>query len=230
MIALGAMADVFVDLGYRGLSIAKRTKLAQVRPSTGYLETAAPMPVGSMIVIEIEDGIAIEASVVEVREVATSDRAPGMLVKPKLDGAAATWWKARVELPDLSKTTLPGVLATVVPKGRDRDDAAPELMDDGRNPAVTEIPVDAIAELGARDSNPNLLDDGKKTTMMDAIDLAALGLSSSSPSGQMPVVTGDEDSGGNGNGSSNGSSDRGSQPNVGKKPKRKRRPSSKSDT
>ena len=46
--------------------------------------------------------------------------------------------------------------------------------------------------------NP-IVDDGKRTMMMDAIDLAALGLDPASSSGSMPVVT-DEDSGGTGNG------------------------------
>ena len=188
MIPFRAMADVFVDLGYRGLSIGKRARLAEVRPSTGYIESNAPMPVGTTLTLATEDGIAIDTTVIEVREMASGDRAPGMHVRPidlrAGDGAASAWWKAHVALPDLAKTTLVGVVATVVPKKRERDDAAPELVDDGRNTAVNELPVEAIAALE---------DDGKKTTMMSAVDLEALGLASSS--GELPVVKDEEPKG-----------------------------------
>ena len=35
--------ESLVDLTYRGLAVAKRVKLTQVRPSTGYVEVPAPM-------------------------------------------------------------------------------------------------------------------------------------------------------------------------------------------
>jgi hypothetical protein len=201
------MADVFVDLGYRGLSIARNVKLAQIRPSTGYLESQAPMPVGTIVSLSAEDGAAIEAIVAEVREVAQSDRLPGMLVRPKLDGAAAAWWKERATLPELEKPAA-RTIATVVPKKR--DEAAPELIDDGRNTAVMEIPQEAavLMEASREDTSQQIVDDGKRTTMMDAVDLAALGLASTS--GQMAAVTEDD---------ADASSD---QP---KKKRRKRRPS-----
>jgi hypothetical protein len=186
------MADVLVDLGYRGLSIAKRARLVEQRPSSGYVELAAPLPVGTAIAIATDDGLSFDAIVTQVREVASGERQPGMLLQPKLEGAAAAWWKERVTLPELDKPPPAVALATVVPKKK-RDDAAPELIDDGRNTAVTEIPTEAIVELETRDSHPILHDDGKQTTMMDAVDLEALGLSSSS--GSLPVAPATEDDG-----------------------------------
>src|SRR6185503_15102690 len=93
--------ESFVDLAYRGLSLGRRVKLTQVRPSTGYLETPAPMPVGTMIAIATDDGHHLDAIVTSIHEqVGGSDKHPGMTVKPKLEGATAAWWKERVALPD----------------------------------------------------------------------------------------------------------------------------------
>jgi hypothetical protein len=94
--------ESFVDLTYRGISLGRRIKLGQVRPSSGYLELATPMPVGTHVAIASDDGVTIEATVTWVYEqVAGSDRAPGMIVAPALAAEpAASWWKARVALPD----------------------------------------------------------------------------------------------------------------------------------
>lgn len=94
--------ESFVDLTYRGLSLGRRVRLSQVRPSTGYLELPAPMPVGSRIAIAAEDGTAFDAVVTAIHEqVAGSDRTPGMIVAPALAAEPATaWWAARVSLPD----------------------------------------------------------------------------------------------------------------------------------
>ena len=56
------------------------------------------MPVGTTIGIATDEGVLLEAMVAEVHEqVGGSERAPGMMVKPKLDAdAARTWWKQRV--------------------------------------------------------------------------------------------------------------------------------------
>jgi hypothetical protein len=95
--------ESYVDLTYRGLSLGRRIRLTQIRPSSGYLELAAPMPVGTPLAITSDDGVTFEATVRGVHEqVAGSDRAPGMIVAPALAGvaAAAAWWTARVALPD----------------------------------------------------------------------------------------------------------------------------------
>jgi hypothetical protein len=104
----GGVLESLVDLTYRGISLGRRIRLTQVRPSSGYLELAAPMPVGSELVIATDEGLAFGATVTWVHEQvagsagsAGSNRSPGMTVTPRLgtDGGAA-WWQARVELSD----------------------------------------------------------------------------------------------------------------------------------
>jgi hypothetical protein len=94
--------ESFVDLTYRGLALGRRVRLSQVRPSTGYLELPAPMPVGSRIAITAEEGMAFDAVVTALHEqVGGSDRTPGMTVAPALVAEpAAAWWAARVSLPE----------------------------------------------------------------------------------------------------------------------------------
>ncbi|HET9627045.1 MAG TPA: hypothetical protein VFP84_37055, partial [Kofleriaceae bacterium] len=95
------MIESFVDLTYRGLSLGKRIKLGQVRPHSGHLELATPMPVGSQIAIVTDDGLTIDATVTWVYEqVAGTDRAPGMIVAPALTDATTAWWQARIALPE----------------------------------------------------------------------------------------------------------------------------------
>ena len=173
------VSETFVDLTYRGLPLGRRIKLTRVRPTTGYLEVPAPMPVGTMIGILTDDTVALDAQVVEIHEqVGGATEAPGMTVKPKLVGdAAQSWWSARVALPEIAPKPAPPIVpptATV----RRRETAAPELVDDGQNTAV----------MAAVDPE-QLQDDGKKTTAMDAVDLAALGLDPlSRTTAPMPTV------------------------------------------
>lgn len=93
------MSESFVDLSYRGLSLGRRIKLTRVEPASGYLETPAPMPVGTSISIATEEGLSVDAIVTEVREqVGGTTTAPGMQVTPRLEGAESTaWWTARIE-------------------------------------------------------------------------------------------------------------------------------------
>src|SRR3954470_1653124 len=73
------MSESFVDLTYRGLSLGRRVKLAQVRPSTGYLEMPAPMPVGTKIAVVTDDGVAFDAIVNAIHEqTGGTDKPPGM--------------------------------------------------------------------------------------------------------------------------------------------------------
>jgi hypothetical protein len=94
--------ESFVDLTYRGLSLGRRIRLTQIRPSSGYLEIAAPMPVGAQIAVIADDGAVFDAIVTGIHEqVSGSDRVPGMTVTPALgDAAAAAWWTSRVQLAD----------------------------------------------------------------------------------------------------------------------------------
>ena len=201
------MIESFVDLNYRGLALGRRVKLTQVRPSTGYLELPAPMPVGTSISIATDDGLSLDATITEVHEqVGGSDKPAGMLVRPKLDlDAAKAWWSERVALPELGKVQAAAPVGTVRPK-RKSEGGVPELVDDGRNTAVmeaiSEVPPEPLRDTAvneiqvppARDSSPQIAiqDDGKRTIAMDAVDLAALGLDAASSSGSMPVATDDD--------------------------------------
>jgi len=97
--------ESFVDLTYRGLSLGRRIKLTQVRPTSGTLELPSPMPVGTHVTIATDEGVTFDATVSGVREqVAGSDRTPGMVVVPVLAAdPVLSWWKARVALPDEEK-------------------------------------------------------------------------------------------------------------------------------
>jgi hypothetical protein len=117
--------ESLVDLTYRGISLSRRIKLTQVRPTSGYLELGAPMPVGTELAIIADDGLTFTATVSGVHEqvmaasapatagatgamaavsadrVDRIDRIPGMQIVPRLDAeAAAAWWQARVTLTD----------------------------------------------------------------------------------------------------------------------------------
>jgi len=167
------MIESFVDLTYRGLSLGRRVKLTQVRPSTGYVETPAPMPVGSAISIATDEGLLFDALVMAVHEqVGGSDRAPGMVVAPALaDDARQTWWKARVALPEEPPASTRIMPITVrprthtVPQPPSEDalaaaaatvSAAVEMSSDPPGAATT---VMAAVEV-----------DAGRTTVMDAID------------------------------------------------------------
>jgi hypothetical protein len=254
------MIESFVDLTYRGLSLGRRVKLSQVRPSTGYLETPAPMPVGTLIQIATDEGVALDATVTGIHEqTGGSDKAPGMTVAPKLAGEASeAWWRARVAYPDEVKAapavtrapskvtvrprshTTPEPLAAVDAEPAGGKTIAMPVIIDPEQTTTDVIPVipegkptmimpaadqellesltrpsGDIEQLTRSTGEHEIVDDGKRTTIMDAIDPASLGLDMSS-SGSFPTVT-DEDSGPtNGNGDDK-------KPPGGAKKKRKRR-------
>lgn len=229
---MAAMSESFVDLSYRGLALAKRIKLTQIRPQSGYLELPTPMPVGTTIGIATDEGVLLEATVTEVHEqVGGSDRTPGMLVRPNLGVAAnEAWWSERAERPSKAAPPPDADGKVTVKSPRMTGEAAvPELMDDGHDTGVMDavdlsadnpdaviadlphdtqpsrpaLPRDASRRAHAHDTittpisgtgaappeaTPTPLDDdGKRTMAMDAVDLAALGLTASS-SGEMPAV------------------------------------------
>lgn len=172
------MSESFVDLSYRGLALGKRIKLTQVRAASGYLEIPTPMPVGTTISIATDDGVALEALVTEIYEqVGGAERPPGMVVTPKLDDASAgAWWQARESAaPEIDEAPVSSPVPTVADEGRTMVMAAVVVPESG----PVDVPID-----------PPVEDDGKRTMMMDAVDLAALGLASQSQ--QMAAVTPDD--------------------------------------
>lgn len=228
--------ESFVDLTYRGLSLGRRVRLSQVRPSTGYLELPAPMPVGSQIAIAAEDGTAFDAVVTAVHEqVAGSDRTPGMTVAPALAAEpAAAWWAARVSLPDddalrpraatgagrsrpatvrpRSHTTptppplggatpdgtmeeVPTIIADLDARVTAAAGVAPARPDDRSAMRTMVMPLDQIEALTAASADADeadpvilqpadehaVIDDGKRTVIMQPLDPVALGLAELGP-------------------------------------------------
>ena len=204
------MIESFVDLTYRGLPLGRRVKLTQVRPSTGYLEVPAPMPVGTAIAIATDEGVTLEATVTAIHEqVGGSDKAPGMTVAPKLDEPAVTsWWAARVALPDEVKAEPRSKGITVRPRSHTIPAPPPEgalAAADAEAPrtAVMEaVDPELIEQTGDSAPSPEqvvrhtgehaVVDDGKRTTVMDAVNPAALGLEVSA-SGPLAAAPDDED-------------------------------------
>ncbi|HEU0029038.1 MAG TPA: hypothetical protein VFQ53_00305 [Kofleriaceae bacterium] len=240
------MPESFVDLSYRGLSLGRRIKLTQIRPTTGYLEHPTPMPVGTEISISTDDGVVVVATVAAVHEqVGGSDRPPGMMVKPMLDDATGTWWQQRVAMPELApdqpvKRPEPAPRqksVTVRPRTHTVPQPAPHAFDtsEGSTPLTASEPVvtsqpavmdtqrtpipnvdarstlvmnrdqqemleqlsrdpSALDQLTRTTDEHPVVDDGLRTTLMDAVDPAALGLEPSA-SGSM-ASAGDDDEGG----------------------------------
>lgn len=214
---MSRMSESFVDLTYRGLSLGRRVKLSDMRPSTGYVETPAPMPVGTQIGILTDDTVALDAVVIEVREQVTgSERVAGMLVRPRLEGdAAREWWQKRVSGPEPVKPAAPapapetpGPVVVMPQRMTNPGLGVPDIVDDGKDTGVMDAIDPAAVEAPS--------EEGPKTVAMDAVDLKALGLTTAS--GEMTAVQapieGDEaDSNGNGDKPAEG----------GKKKKRRRR-------
>jgi len=227
------MIESFVDLTYRGLSLGRRVKLTQVRPSTGYVETPAPMPVGTAISIATDEGLLFDAMVMAIHEqVGGSDRVPGMVVAPALaDESRQAWWKARVALPEEppastrvkpitvrprshtvpappSPDAMLAAAAQAVESAMVVDDgvtqAMPVIEDEPPGSRTTVMPAmdpELLEQLTRKsDELPamrttgehEVVDDGKQTMMMDAVDPAALGLDVGG-SGPMAASEGDDE-------------------------------------
>lgn len=269
------MIESFVDLTYRGLALGRRIKLAQVRPTTGYLELPMPMPVGTQIAINTDEGVTLEATVTLIHEqVGGSDRVPGMTVRPQLAAeAAASWWQARVALPEetddrpparsrpitvrprthtipappptpppteeaqplatevtetkelsvyVAEQPAPAPVASTlaevaVPQYDEPARAKPKDDDAKRTMVMPAVDQEMLAKLTQREGEVehlvrrtgehDVVDDGLRTTVMDAVDPSALGLDvtasgsfraqGSEASGELEAA--DDDTGGNGN-------------------------------
>lgn len=178
---LARVIESFVDLSYRGLPLGRRIKLTRVRPRSGYLELPQPMPVGTQISLATDEGVAIDAVVIDVHEqVGGSPHTPGMAIAPALVDDAARWWEARVALPDDAEAAATGDRVRSVTL----------------RPRTTTIPMPPSAEaLAGGDDQATvgmqaLADDGQQTTVMEAIDPALLEqlMAGAGQSGELPVV------------------------------------------
>lgn len=139
--------EQFVDLRYLGIELGRRLRLSEVGPETAYVEAPTPMPVGSELEIEA-GGVTARAVVLRVQEqVAGAERPPGMRVRAvELSGAARDWWQGLVSAED-----------PVIPE------AAPE-------PAAEAAGEPAAEEVAHRGEAGEVVDDGKKTEIMQAVE------------------------------------------------------------
>jgi len=207
--------ESYVDLTYRGLALGRRVRLSQVRPSSGYLELPAPMPVGTPLALTTDDGLTFDATVVWIYEqVAGSDHAPGMIVAPALGGAAAAWWTARVSLPDDEEPPRSAVAGgrsrplTVRPRSHTdpippagaptrattADAPAPDEASAASTMVMPVLAAEPVAAGDAELGEHDVIDDGKATMIMASIDPAALGVdvAGEGDGGQGPEDDGDD--------------------------------------
>ena len=166
------MIESFVDLTYRGLALGRRIKLTEVRPSTAFVELAAPMPVGTHVAIATDDGFALDATVTWIHEqVAGAERTPGMIVAPVLAvEAAAAWWQARVTLPDDDRprqrsarsrplTVRPRSITERNKSTTDRSPPPDHVLPDDVPAVTTALPINPALASADRDDRPTILAD-----------------------------------------------------------------------
>lgn len=140
------MSEHFVDVSYRGLEVGRRIRLAEVGPSTAYLEHGAPLPVGSEIALLTDHGLTVAATVLRVYEQVAGVSSPGMRIGvAELDKRASAWWSERVTVGD----------AAVSPPSEEAPAPVPEEVD----VAVTE-----------RNESPA----GARTEVVEVVDVAGL--------------------------------------------------------
>jgi hypothetical protein len=94
-------SEAFVDLSYRGLVLGKRVRLLQVGPRSAYVAHDAPMPVGTELVLTVDESLAIRAQVARVREGDSKDGPAGMwLWAGAAEQRARAWWDEHVSADD----------------------------------------------------------------------------------------------------------------------------------
>jgi hypothetical protein len=160
------MLESFVDVSYRGLELGRRLKLRDVQGDVAYLEIPLPMPVGTRLEIATDEGARFEAEVTAVHEqVGGSAEPPGMAVRPLALGAAAAWWAAHAPAP-----------APAAPGG-----------DDNR---ITQVMSTEAVEAALESRVPEgLVDDGRRTTVMNALEIEAITRTAGEAGEDEPEIT-----------------------------------------
>lgn len=93
--------DALVDVSYRGFVLGKRLRLLQVGPRSAYVTCDAPMPVGTELILAVDETTTIAAQVARVREADSKDGPTGMwLWTDAAETRAQAWWDAHVTAPD----------------------------------------------------------------------------------------------------------------------------------
>lgn len=98
----GDMAtDALVDVSYRGFMLGKRLRLLQVGPRSAYVACDAPMPVGTELILAVDETLTIPAQVARVHEADSKDGPTGMwLWTDAAEARAQAWWSAHVSAAD----------------------------------------------------------------------------------------------------------------------------------
>ena len=94
-------SEALVDLSYRGLVLGTGVRLLQVGPRSAYVAHDAPMPVGTALVLTVDETLTIPAEVARVREGDAKDGPAGMwLWADAAEDRARAWWDAHVTAED----------------------------------------------------------------------------------------------------------------------------------
>lgn len=168
------MSDTeFVNVSYHGLEIGNRLELSEFGPTTAYLEHPSPLPVGTSVQLETDDGHSISATVLRVQEqVSGSDHRPGMRLRAELAGDVQSWWTERVTCQD---PVIPEihVSPTPVPADSDEHDLHPDTE------VAATMPVDPDEE---PEPEPEPGNQGRaRTKVMDAVSQEELRAMSQRP-------------------------------------------------
>jgi hypothetical protein len=169
------MSEAFVDVTWRGLEVGKRVKLHAIHPGDAYIDHATPMPVGTVLAIRTDEGLEIAATVTRVHEqVGGSNEVPGMTVAPVSPAALAAAEDPRASI--VAKPTL--TMSTVeVQRAMAAAGAVTEEQDAGRTEvmsAVDAATIEALAASAEEPTDPRLVDDGRNTMVMSAVDVNAI--------------------------------------------------------
>ena len=181
------MIESFVDLTYRGIELARRVKLTAVTSGDCYLEVATPMPVGTEVAISTDERVHFTAQVSEIHEqIAGAAQAPGMRVVPTLLAAdAQSWWSARLSMAVPPAGPAPKNLAPVqttptqgmatVSEPAPAIDLARVASDSATTPTPRRS-AEILAQVEAESLTAahEIVDDGRRTVTMDAVDPALL--------------------------------------------------------
>jgi hypothetical protein len=185
------MIESFVDLTYRGIELARRVKLSAVTTRHGYLEVAMPMPVGTEVAITTDERVQFTAVVTDIHEqIGGATQAPGMRITPTLSADAQSWWTARAvesaaivvepEAPAPTLEPLPAA-APVIAAPVVAPVAAPVAAPVVAEPVAPSKPAprrsaEILAQVEAESlaATHDVVDDGRRTVAMDAVDPALI--------------------------------------------------------
>lgn len=176
--------DALVDVSYRGFVLGKRLRLLQVGPRSAYVACDAPMPVGTELILAVDETTTIAAQVARVREADSKDGPTGMwLWTDAADTRAQAWWDAHVTAPEphipepaggrirtegplvtqaeappeVEATRVEAPAETRLPAGQQEGDTveeAPGAREAAAPEPVAAAPVLAVSESAAAEASP----------------------------------------------------------------------------